>query len=55
MGRRLQRRAVSEEERGAVKPLAHSRTAPARAVERARWSARRGCAQVVRAGGGGGA
>jgi transposase len=35
MGRRLQLRAVSEEERAAVKRLAHSRTASARAVERA--------------------
>ena len=35
MGRRLQLRAVSEEERGAVKRLAHARTAPARTVERA--------------------
>lgn len=36
MGRRLQVRAVTEEERLAVKRLAHARTAPARAVERAR-------------------
>jgi len=35
MGRRLQLRAVTEEERAAVKRLAHSRTAPARTVERA--------------------
>lgn len=35
MGRRLQLRAVSEEERTAVKRLARSRTAPARSVERA--------------------
>lgn len=35
MGRRLQLRAVSEEERAAVKRLARSRTAPARTVERA--------------------
>ena len=35
MGRRLQLRAVSEEERTAVKRLARSRTAPARTVERA--------------------
>ena len=36
MGKRLQLRAVSNEERGAVTRLARSRTAPARAVERAR-------------------
>jgi|SRR5689334_6969054 len=36
MGRRMQLRAVSSEERQAVARLAHSRTAPARAVERAR-------------------
>jgi transposase len=35
MGRRLQLRAVSEEERAAVKRLSRSRTAPARTVERA--------------------
>src|SRR5690349_18205630 len=35
MGRRLQLRAVREDERAAVKRLAHSRTAPARTVERA--------------------
>jgi transposase len=35
MGRRLQLRAVSEEERTAVRRLAHARTEPARAVERA--------------------
>lgn len=35
MGRRLQLRAVSEEERSAVTRLARSRTAPARSVERA--------------------
>ena len=35
MGRRLQLRAVSEEERSAVTRLARSRTAPARRVERA--------------------
>lgn len=35
MGRRLQLREVTEEERRAVRRLAHSRTAPARAVERA--------------------
>jgi transposase len=35
MGRRLQLRAVSEDERTAVKRLARSRTAPARSVERA--------------------
>jgi transposase len=35
MGRRLQRRAVSEEERTVVTRLARSRTAPARSVERA--------------------
>jgi transposase len=40
MGRRLQVRAVTDEERQAVARLARSRTAPARAVERA---------QVVRA------
>ena len=36
MGRRLQLREVTNEERQAVKRLAHSRTASARAVERAR-------------------
>jgi transposase len=36
MGRRLQVRAVTSEERQAVGRLAHARTAPARAVERAR-------------------
>jgi transposase len=36
MGRRLQLRAVTNEERQAVARLAHSRTAPVRAVERAR-------------------
>lgn len=36
MGKRLQVRAVTDEERQAVTRLAHSRTAPARAVERAR-------------------
>src|SRR5689334_22708706 len=36
MGRRMQLREVTEEERQAVTRLAHSRTAPARAVERAR-------------------
>ena len=36
MGRRLQLRAVTDEERQAVMQLAHSRTAPARAVERGR-------------------
>jgi len=36
MGRRVQLRTVSDEERAAVKRLAHSRTAPARTVERAR-------------------
>lgn len=36
MGKRLQVREVTSEERQAVKRLAHSRTAPARAVERAR-------------------
>lgn len=36
MGRRMQLRAVTSEERAAVAKLAHSRTAPARAVERAR-------------------
>lgn len=36
MGRRLQLRAVTDEERQVVAKLAHSRTAPARAVERAR-------------------
>ena len=36
MGRRMQVRAVTDEERQAVARLAHSRTAPARAVERAR-------------------
>jgi transposase len=35
MGRRLQLGEVTEEERRAVRRLAHSRTAPARAVERA--------------------
>lgn len=35
MGKRLQVRAVTDEERQAVKRLAYSRTAPARAVERA--------------------
>jgi len=35
MGKRLQVRAVTNEERQAVKRLAHARTAPARAVERA--------------------
>jgi transposase len=35
VGRRLQLRAVSEEEWAAVKRLAHSRIAPARTVERA--------------------
>ncbi len=35
MGKRLQVREVTDEERQAVKRLAHSRTAPARAVERA--------------------
>jgi transposase len=35
MGRRLQLRAVTDEERQAVKRLARSRTAPARTVERA--------------------
>src|SRR5258707_6708758 len=36
MGRRLQVRAVTSDERQAVTRLAHARTAPARAVERAR-------------------
>ncbi|HEX8996733.1 MAG TPA: helix-turn-helix domain-containing protein [Ktedonobacterales bacterium] len=36
MGKRVQVREVTNEERQAVKRLAHSRTAPARAVERAR-------------------
>jgi hypothetical protein len=36
MGRRLQLRAVTDEERQAVMRLAHSWTAAARAVERAR-------------------
>jgi hypothetical protein len=36
MGRRLHLREVTSEERQAVKRLARSRTAPARAVERAR-------------------
>ena len=36
MGRRLELRAVTDEERQAVARLAHSRTAQARAVERAR-------------------
>lgn len=36
MGRRLQVREATDDERAAVKRLAHSRTAPARAVERAR-------------------
>lgn len=36
MGKRVQVGAVTDEERQAVKRLAHSRTAPARAVERAR-------------------
>ena len=36
MGKRVQVREVTTEERKAVKRLAHSRTAPARAVERAR-------------------
>jgi transposase len=36
MGKRLQVREVTSEEREAVRRLAHSRTAPARAVERAR-------------------
>jgi transposase len=36
MGRRLQLRAVTNEERQAVARLAHARTAPARGVERAR-------------------
>ena len=36
MGRRMQLREVTEEERQAVARVAHSRTAPARAVERAR-------------------
>ena len=36
MGKRVQVREVTTEERQAVKRLAHSRTAPARAVERAR-------------------
>jgi transposase len=35
MGRRMQLRAVTNEEREAVAKLAHARTAPARAVERA--------------------
>jgi len=35
MGRRLHLREVTSEEREAVARLAHSRTAPARAVERA--------------------
>lgn len=35
MGKRLAVRAVTEEERQAVKRLAHARRAPARAVERA--------------------
>ena len=35
MGRRVQARAGTDEERQAVERLAHSRTAPARAVERA--------------------
>ena len=41
MGKRLQMREVSSEERQAVKRLAYSRTAPARAVERARTWRRR--------------
>ena len=36
MGRRMQLRAVTDEERQAVARLAHLRMAPARAVERAR-------------------
>jgi transposase len=36
MGRRLHRREVTDEERAAVAKMAHSRTAPARTVERAR-------------------
>jgi transposase len=36
MGKRLQLRTITDEERQAVTRLAHSRTAPARAVERAR-------------------
>jgi hypothetical protein len=36
MGRRLQLREVTDEEWPAVARLAHARTAPARAVERAR-------------------
>ena len=36
MGRRMQLREVTEDERQAVARLAHSRTAPGRAVERAR-------------------
>jgi len=36
MGKRLQLRVVTEDERQAIKRLAHSRTAPARTVERAR-------------------
>src|SRR5262249_39654079 len=36
MGKRLQVGKVTDEEREAVKRLAHSRTAPVRAVERAR-------------------
>ena len=36
MGKRVQLREVTDEERQSVRRLAHSRTAPARAVERAR-------------------
>ena len=36
MGKRVQLRAVTDDERQSVKRLAHLRTAPARAVERAR-------------------
>jgi hypothetical protein len=36
MGKRVQLREVTDDERQSVKRLAHLRTAPARAVERAR-------------------
>ena len=45
MGERLQVREVTDEERQAVKRLAHSRTAPARAVERAQGAV--GCTRYV--------
>ena len=48
--RRLWLRDLTEEERAAVERLAHSRTAPARQVERARIIRRASQGEVWRAG-----